>query len=781
MRAVGRPLGDTLALAVLLVLALTVAAGKAEAVDASAPKAVPTEACTCTAPVADGPQEALPFRAFASPVSNPNYDEQIGITFTQGFTSIEYNVTAVEQTDPTSGTGPAYLLDGLSNTGYWYQVGVSWNWAPGSTPGTGFAMSYEAFDSTGASVFPSNGYGGLSSFSGPVNAGDVILLNLYFSSAGSVVMLAEDTDTGASAMESYTSAGGTYFAGLPGSMSNANGFFTGLMTEWYHGAPYYANEEEAIYSNPGFALTSGWMWMDEFDVSNLSPVFSSSTSAPVAFTPPGELQEFSYNGTTEYSDAYEFVTGALGNGTHPTSTTVPLTLAFSLVGGAGYLPPSITYSSNGTITTAALSQTPTVYQVDVGTTWNVTEQLPGSNSSVRWELGGHPSGLAYSSETVTFVYYQQYSVQFGYVVHGAGGGYSPPAVNYTSLGSLQTTPAGATEWADAGSKFQYPDALPGSNDDQRWEGGLVGHVRAPGDVDAVYYLQDSVTFVLSFRNTTILPGLSLSSTSGGKALSATLTAGSNSEWLDEGAEYAVQVSYALASGSRLETSGESNGTVGTGLVVDLEYFHQLFVNITENAAGGVVTPDSGWYDAGSVITLSASASPGWEFEGWEGAGTDSLTSANSSLALTVGPDTQAVELSVFYPRVTISASGPAGVAYSDGSTSGTVPSGEALALYLPPDSELRLGTAGLGPLTSFDGWRGGVSSSASSVSLYVTGPVAVSASSSYDVAGIGAIVLIAVAVAVSAFVVLRGRRGREARGGEAAQPPSVQPASTILK
>ena len=52
------------------------------------------------------------------------YDEQLGLTFTQNFYSMLYNVTAVEQSDPTSGAGPAYLLQGLSDMGYWYQVSL---------------------------------------------------------------------------------------------------------------------------------------------------------------------------------------------------------------------------------------------------------------------------------------------------------------------------------------------------------------------------------------------------------------------------------------------------------------------------------------------------------------------------------------------------------------------------------------------------------------------------------------------------------------------------------
>ena len=60
--------------------------------------------------------------------SPPAYwDEQLGLSFTQDFYSIAYNVTAVQQAD-SDGYGPAYLLNGLSNSDYWYQVGLSWNW-----------------------------------------------------------------------------------------------------------------------------------------------------------------------------------------------------------------------------------------------------------------------------------------------------------------------------------------------------------------------------------------------------------------------------------------------------------------------------------------------------------------------------------------------------------------------------------------------------------------------------------------------------------------------------
>src|SRR5947208_1369707 len=236
-----------------------------------------------------------------------NYDEQLGTTFTQSFVSIAYNVTAVAQSD-TYGYGPAYLLNGLGSTGYWYQVGLSYDWpyvAGGYNPC--FAMIYEVFSSTGGSVFPSSGGGGLTGIS--VNPGDLILLSLYFSGR-SVVMLAKDWNTSSTASEIYGAQRATSFIGLTSDVANQNGFFTGLMTEWYHADPYYGNEGEVLYSDYKFGLSSAWMWMDEFNVANGQLLFSSQTSTAVTYSSsPDQLHQFSSNGASEAGDAYEFVTG----------------------------------------------------------------------------------------------------------------------------------------------------------------------------------------------------------------------------------------------------------------------------------------------------------------------------------------------------------------------------------------------------------------------------------------------------------------------------------------
>ena len=88
------------------------------------------------------------------------------------------------------------------------------------------------------------------------------------------------------------------------------------MTEWYHGQPYYANLAPTVYSSD-FAVSSGWMWLDEFNPQDNQLVFAANASAPTSFaSEPPTLQEFSYNSTTEYADGTEFVSGAL-NTTSP--------------------------------------------------------------------------------------------------------------------------------------------------------------------------------------------------------------------------------------------------------------------------------------------------------------------------------------------------------------------------------------------------------------------------------------------------------------------------------
>lgn len=244
--------------------------------------------------------------------TSTTYDEQLGMSLIQNYTALGYNVTAIAQTSGTSGTGPAYLLNGYSNTGYWYQVGLSWNWATtfyGYSPNK-FQLVYEVFYPNGTSI--TNG-GGLLTLSGPVNQGDDVLLNLYFKN-NTVVFLVKDWNTGATGSTTFPAYGGaTTFVGTPYSFSSSEGFFTGLMTEWYGTTSSFPIQQKVTYSPYGYISSPAWLWGDEFYC--LQPCYqksgvTSNISSTYEYPTSSHYLTLTYGSTAEYSSGAIFTTGA---------------------------------------------------------------------------------------------------------------------------------------------------------------------------------------------------------------------------------------------------------------------------------------------------------------------------------------------------------------------------------------------------------------------------------------------------------------------------------------
>jgi hypothetical protein len=206
------------------------------------------------------------------------WDEMSAVNFAQPLgsstvTYLAYNVTVIAQSDP-DGLGPAYLLNGLSTSEYWYQIGVSYNWSylnpvNGSTHFDGFQATYNIFDPNGTVVAPAcEGNvcgGGTLNFSGPLYNGDKVLLSLNLS-GGNVTLLAKDWNTGATATVSFSSYKAYGFEGTLFPQSSGRG--TGLMTEWYHDSAFYYDpqngpmfyqEQKVKYSPVGAMPIDGWL------------------------------------------------------------------------------------------------------------------------------------------------------------------------------------------------------------------------------------------------------------------------------------------------------------------------------------------------------------------------------------------------------------------------------------------------------------------------------------------------------------------------------------------
>jgi len=673
------------------------------------------------------------------------YDEQIGITFEQSFSSITYNVTAVAQTD-SNGNGPAYLLNGLTDGGYWYQIGMSYNW-PYLNGGhvSGWSVNFEVFDSIGHSIFPSSGGGGVENFSGHVNDGDPVLLGLSFSD-GQVQMQVRDWSTGAEGVKTYV-AEGTEFIGLSTS-DNSNGYFTGLMTEWYRAAEYVGAEGAVTYTNPSTAITSGVMWADEFNTNTSSRVFGDSQS--YSFSNPEELQSFSSHGATAYADAYEFITGS------PDKTL--LTLSYSVLdGGTAYSPPVLSYTLNGAQASAALTEVPTTYLADAGTAWQLSNTLAGSSATERWETDQQTNGSGSVSLTEDVVYFHQFLFTFGFSVIGGGTGYSPPGVQSFQFGSSLAVTGGTSGWADANSIYTYDSTLPGSSSTERWaaENGS-GTIAQSETHDVQYYHQYGLQ--LGF---TVVGGGSpeppeLTGVQFGREFSAPVS-NSTTFFLDPGSAWSLPV---LLSGSntleRWTAATLTNGTASQPETSAVIYHHQYSVAMNAKPSqGGTVSPSGGWEDAGSSLQMSQNASQGWKFEGWNGSGEGSYSGDSNSPSIQV--NSPILENATFYPGLRLTAGDNGEVTYSFGSQRGNVSPGSSATVFAPLGARIQIQANPDSFVYSFAGWSQGANGTGASTAIDLQGPAAATASFSPNSLVIGGIGVGVLVVAGAVAFALRGR------------------------
>jgi hypothetical protein len=229
-----------------------------------------------------------------------SYDQQVLLVFAQDFSSLSYNVTAVPQAD-SYGFGPAYLVNGHSDSGYWYQVGLAYNWplASGTSYDAGFHFTWEVFQPNGTTTNPT-----LSNVPDNVNANDTVGLSLYFQ-AGSVVMSAVDYNSGASSLHSYAAGGGSRFVGSSGFSHSSTP--TSLMTEWYHPDPNWTTMKQVTYSENTVFVSSASVCISEYVPPNPGSSVYSSCSSPLVLT--STPQPYSYHGLITYTGQNMFQTG----------------------------------------------------------------------------------------------------------------------------------------------------------------------------------------------------------------------------------------------------------------------------------------------------------------------------------------------------------------------------------------------------------------------------------------------------------------------------------------
>lgn len=276
-----------------------------------------------------------------------------------------------------------------------------------------------------------------------MNSGDRVLLSLTFTGT-TVQMLAQDWNTGATAMTTFSSEGSSSFVGLPTYGANSDGFFSGIMTEWYHATVYTGNEGEVTYTNNAVAISSAWMWIDEFDsAASDMPIFVNQTQTPVSFANQGQFYSFAAGGATIYGSAHQFITGML-NMTSSSPTTVSSTITLKAAATEASSPSfSATYTLAGQPKTAILVPGATVLEADAGTSMTVSIASSGSSATDLWVFNG-TSGAEVTfpaGTSPTYIYYHLLRQVVVYQV--AGGGQALPASSELEL-TYQEAPAVAS-------------------------------------------------------------------------------------------------------------------------------------------------------------------------------------------------------------------------------------------------------------------------------------------------------------------------------------------------
>lgn len=407
-----------------------------------------------------------------------------------------------------------------------------------------------------------------------------------------------------------------------------------------------------------------------------------------------------------------------------------LVLSYSVVDGGAPENPILVFYQLGSAQETFLGNNPVPYWLDSGTSYQATNPLFGSTSTERW-IARSWSGTANGSATVAFVYYHQYHLNASYSVID-GGTPAAPALQVEIFGvasSYQMTGAPTSVWIDANS-WSAPVTL-GPSATERWAavGATNGTVDSHSPISIEYYHQ--FRFILGYivsDNSAAAPP-TLTSQSFGKTLVSVLSESTSSYWLDSGEGW--RLNNVLNGSSALErwiTNSPTSGVVSAPLPASFEYFHEFYVTIQTGQKPGGTVPTTSWYNATSVLVLTAKANNGWQFERWDGSGQGSYSGTTNYPTVTVS--SAIVENATFYPGLVLNSGGSGMTSYKWGPNHGSLTS--AATVYVPVGTNITLTANPTSSFFVFDGYTGAVSSAKAVASILVNGPATVSASFSLN-------------------------------------------------
>jgi hypothetical protein len=246
------------------------------------------------------------------------------------------------------------------------------------------------------------------------------------------------------------------------------------------------------------------------------------------------------------------------------------------------------------------------------------------------------------TETANFV--QVATLTVSYSIQG-GGSPSAPVFNYTQAGVSKTYKLTLTRTSiqvDVGSSWYVaPNPLSGSSGTQRWQADpatLSGTASASTTLVFTFYHQYQLK--LSYA---VMGGGSgytaptFTANQYGVPASQMLSTSATPFWFDAGSAWSVP--NPLSGSSSTEgwfTAQKTGGTLTGSATYAFSYQHQYYLTMQTNPSGaGSATPGSGWQNAGSKVSIKATAKTGYKFLNWTGSGAGSYNGTKNPATITM--------------------------------------------------------------------------------------------------------------------------------------------------
>jgi hypothetical protein len=369
------------------------------------------------------------------------------------------------------------------------------------------------------------------------------------------------------------------------------------------------------------------------------------------------------------------------SGSTSTQATVSVT---STSGSASSM--TVTLSSSGAPSGVTVTFSPNPVTVNPGSTASSTMTVTVSSSAPTGTYtititGSSDCGTSKSTTYALTITESTYTVSF-YVYDDAGSAVSGATINFA--GSSYSH--GGSTSVTAGTYSLSTGTIPSGYRFNKWDtGGSVSVASSTSSsTTATVSGSGSITMRLQRVATVTFSASGLGSDASGTVLNVDGTGYAYGDlpksftW-DVGSQHSF--TWALAAGSTtsgkayvwVSTSGLSTSRSGTitipsgggSVTATYKTMYYLMMQVSPTGAGSV-SPSSGWRDAGSSVSISATANSGYQFNRWSGSGTDSYSGTNNPASVTMnGPIT---ETAIFKVGITFDALKTSGARFNSNPT-----------------------------------------------------------------------------------------------------------------